>query len=103
MCLYFIKSKRGGKYKKENGIMVILGSQKIKDGNKMWRQFSYRQGSTILITHEFTWIFRNTMCPSFFGKLSLNDTNDGASIDIMVGLSRGDQCNGFNVVEWYTI
>ena len=87
---------------KDNEIMVIVGSEKIKHGNKMWCQFSYKKGLTMFIIHKFKWRFRKTRCPSFFGKLSLSNTNNDACIDMILGLSRGELCDGFNVVEWYT-
>jgi len=56
----------------------------------------------MLITHEFEWGFRKTRCLGLFGNLSLSDTENGACINMVVGLYKGELCDGFNVVESYT-
>jgi hypothetical protein len=58
----------------------------------------------MLITHEFKWAFTKTRCVRFFGKLSLSDTQNSAYVNMVLGyLSWCELCDGFNVVEGYTI
>jgi hypothetical protein len=58
----------------------------------------------MLITHEFEWRFTKTRCQSFFGKLLLSDTSNNEYTNTMVGyLPRCELCDGFNVLEGYTM
>jgi hypothetical protein len=55
------------------------------------------------ITHEFEWGFVKIRCPGFSWKPISSDIQNVGYANAVIGLYRHELCDGFYVVEGYTI
>jgi hypothetical protein len=55
------------------------------------------------ITHGFKWGFVKIRCPRFSWNLVLSDIQNVGYANTVIGLYRHQLCDGFYVVEGYTI